>query len=332
MIARRRFLYAAGSLAATGVLGLRHVTAGSPLHRVERTSWALGTHISIVALHEDEAKAGDAIEAAFAEIERVETVMSIYRDDSEISRLNACGLLYSPHPFMLTVLAYSQKLAQDTGGAFDVTVQPLWTSFFEAKKRGALPSEDDIARARSQVDYRKVSLSVDAVRLEPGMQITLNGVAQGFALDRAIAVLRSAGIHDAMLDTGELDGLGRKPGGEAWRAGIQHPRKRDALCAVVRFDGRCLATSGDYETYFSDDFANNHIFNPHTGHSPSEFSSVSVLAESGLDADGLSTAVFVLGADEGLKLLNARGADAFFVRKDGTTMATTGFKRLLAPL
>jgi thiamine biosynthesis lipoprotein len=98
---------------------------------------------------------------------------------------------------------------------------------------------------------------------------------------------------------------------------------------VIKLEARCLSTSGDYQTFFSDDFAHNHIFDPRKGYSPREFSSVSILAASGMEADALSTAVFVLGAERGLDLLKKRNADGFFTRKDGSTAMTAGFKDAL---
>jgi thiamine biosynthesis lipoprotein len=120
--------------------------------------------------------------------------------------------------------------------------------------------------------------------------------------------------------------MGNKPSREAWTVGIQHPRMEDAYVALARLDGRCLATSGDYATSFTADRRDNHIFDPRTGRSPANFASVSVLAESGLLADGLSTAVFVLGLEHGLELIEATpGADALFVLNDGRTRTTRGF-------
>ena len=328
---RRRFLMGTGSLALAGVGGLffNRTAAARELRETRRESWALGTAIKLVVLHDDESAANKALDAAFAEIDLIESVMSIYRPASQISRLNTAGFLKDPHPHFVAVLEHAQKMALDSDGAFDVTVQPLWQLFSDAKKQKALPSDGEVATARAKVDYRKLRVSSDEIRVDSGMQITLNGIAQGFAVDRTMAVLRENGIEHALIDTGEEGVIGRKAGGERWRAGIQHPRVTDALSAVIQLDGRCLSTSGDYQTYFSDDFANNHIFDPRTGFSPREFSSVSVLATTGTEADALSTAVFVLGIERGVKLLEARGADGFFIRKDGSTAVTRGFKDAL---
>lgn len=332
MMDRRRFLIGTASLAAAGACFWNRDARPPELREFRRTSWALGTNVTLLVLHSRESHANKALDAAFAELDLIESVMSLYRPDSQIRQLNARGTLNNPHPHFITVLDHAQKTARDSGGAFDVTVQPLWQLFFDARKRGALPSPEEIALARSKVDYRKLRISQQVISMPPNTQITLNGIAQGFAVDRCMAILRGHGIEHALLDTGEEGVLGRKAGGEAWRAGIQHPRIGDALSAVVRLDGRCLSTSGDYQTYFSDDFSNNHLFDPHTGVSPHEHSSVSILAASGMEADALSSAVFVLGVERGRELLQARGADGFFIRKDGGTAATPGFQEALCDI
>jgi len=112
----------------------------------------------------------------------------------------------------------------------------------------------------------------------------------------------------------------------AWRVGIQHPRERDAFAALASLENRCLATSGDYETTFSDDFSRHHIFDPHTGESPGELASVSVLAPTAMSADALSTTLFVLGPERGMEMLRqCPGIDALMILKDGRRLATDGF-------
>ena len=253
--------------------------------------------------------------------------MSIYRPDSQLSALNRTGLLTDAHPYLLQVLRYSQEVSARTRGAFDVTVQPLWETFASAAKQEQLPSEQAIASARAKVDWRQVTISEAAVALnKPGLKITLNGIAQGFAADRVQAALRAGGIEHALIDAGELAPLGHSPRGGPWRVGIQHPRHANAHIALTDLDGRALATSGDYATRFTADLRHHHILNPHTGYSPTELSNVSILAPTALEADALSTACFVLGPERSLSLIKAlTRVDAFFVLKDGETIATTGF-------
>lgn len=326
---RRRLLcLTAGAVGLAG-FGLWDWALGSKasgLESVRRTSRALGAAVTMIALHESRETAERAIGAAFDELERVEEIMSLYRPESEVSRLNREAVLAHPHPYLVSVLERARAIAIRTGGAFDVTVQPLWELYARAHGERRLPDDEAIARARRRVDYRGLEITPERVRLREGMAITLNGIAQGFAADRALAALRAHGVENALVDTGELGTLGHKQGGSAWTAGIRHPRRANELVRAAALEGRCMATSGDYETAFTSDRAYNHIFDPATGRSPQTFSSVTVVASNGTDADALSTAVFVLGVDRGSRLIEAwPGADALFVLKDESVVATAGF-------
>ena len=143
------------------------------------------------------------------------------------------------------------------------------------------------------------------------------------------AALRARGIRHALVDTGEFGALGRRADGAPWTVGIQHPRRPDAYVALAALEDRFLSTSGDYATTFSDDFLHNHIFDPRTGLSPSEFSSVTVLARSGMEADALTKVLFVQGLGRGLDHVRSiPGADALCVLKDGRMVSTNGFPRV----
>jgi thiamine biosynthesis lipoprotein len=210
-------------------------------------------------------------------------------------------------------------------------VQPVWSVYQKAAQRGELPGEAELAAARAKVDWRQLTVRPERLTLREGAQITLNGVAQGFAADCAVRALKSHGVEHALVDTGELGALGRKEHGEQWTVGIQHPRVPDAYISLAKLEGRFLATSGDYATAFSPDFRHHHLLDPRTGRSPEELASVTIAASSAIEADGLSTAVFVLGPERGADLVRGTpGADAFLVLKDGSTLATDGFP--LAPL
>jgi thiamine biosynthesis lipoprotein len=161
------------------------------------------------------------------------------------------------------------------------------------------------------------------------MSVTLNGVAQGYAADRALGALLRRGVKHALIDAGEFDTLGRKRDGSAWVLGIRHPRDAEALAARLVADGRALATSGDYETFFTLDFLHHHIFDPATGDSPTELASVTVLAPDALQADGLSTAFMVIGAERALTLAaTLANVDALLIGKDGRRWRTPGLPEL----
>lgn len=287
--------------------------------------------MAIRALHADGVTAQAAADAAWRELETVEALMSIYRPSSEVSRLNRDGVLTDPHPYTVAVLTTAQELAAQSDGAFDVTVQPLWALYSAHRKLGGLPSEDEVAAARKFVDWHKLEVNAKRIRLgAPGMAVTLNGIAQGYAADRVRAALAAHGIEHALIDTGEIGTLGDKGAGTdaPWKVGIQHPREENQYIALAALQGRCLATSGDYETFFTPDRVNNHIFDPRTGHSPRDLSSVTVVAADATRADALSTAVFVAGPERGQALLEAApGAEALLVRKDGSILATKGFPK-----
>ena len=339
---RRRFIlgFGAGAL-SLGVAGYKifqsdlltkksQSTASGQLGSLKlahRTSVALGSEISMVVLHEDRAVGIQALDAAFAELARVENVMSIYLPQSQVSQLNTEGILKSPDPYLVQILHLANAMSEQSSGAFDITVQPLWTLYFKMQKEGKLPSTAAVAEVLPQVDWRGVFVSADEIRLRnKAMAITLNGIAQGFAADRAMDALKRHGIQHALVNAGEISSLGKKASGDSWVVGIQHPRKKDAYLGLVGLDGRCLSTSGDYETTFTPDFSRNHIFDPATGNSPEAFSSVTVIAPDATTADALSTTIFVLGPERGLELASKTPAtDVLMVMKDQRMMATPGF-------
>ena len=325
---RRRFLVlSAGGLgaAALGVAASENFWAALPIHR--RTTFALGSQVAITARHRSAAITSAAIDAAFAELALVERLMNIYRADSQLSTLNRDGRLSNPHPHFVAVLQHAQQTARATRGAFDVTVQPLWEVFAAAAQESRLPDLAAVASARQSVDWRQITIDRDCIRLlHPKTKITLNGIAQGFATDRVLAVLRDYGIEHALINAGELNSLGQSERGDPWRIGIQHPREPDAHIGLADLDGRALATSGDYETKFTADARHNHILDPRTGFSPTELASVSILAPTAMQADALSTACFVLGPENSLALLrDTPHTDAFFVLKSDETIATPRF-------
>ncbi|GEP41764.1 FAD:protein FMN transferase [Brevifollis gellanilyticus] len=309
---RRFFALATGTCAAL----MTQCSRQHGLHRVSRSAKALGTTVTMTALHADESKAATALDAAFAELEHIESVMSIYRPESQLSRLNREGVLGSPDPLLVEVLRYSNEMSKRSDGAFDITVQPLW------RLKGARPD----TATMSLVDWSKVKVDAQSIQLAPGMAITLNGIAQGFAADVSMRVMHAHGVEHALIDAGEFSARGMNAEKAPWRIGIQHPREPDAYAALTQLENRCLATSGDYETSFSADFSRHHILDPRTGQSPGELASVSVLASTAMAADALSTALFVLGSQRGMELLqNYPGTDALLILKDGRHLATPGF-------
>ncbi|MGE5048703.1 MAG: FAD:protein FMN transferase [Deltaproteobacteria bacterium] len=330
---RRTFILGSFLAAArkAGHLTTRYV--GCPQF-VQQGALAFGTTVSIAVAHEDAAVARAAIDEALGEVRRIDRLMTVFRPDSQVGRLNAEGALRNPDPRLVQVLEFSQRLAALSDGAFDVTVQPLWLLFTRCKAEGRIPSRAEISQARSLVGWTHLEVSPRAIRFaRRGMSISLNGVAQGYATDLAVAALRSRGIRDALVDTGELGAEGSREPGRAWRVGIQHPRDPAAILASVEMDGRFLATSGDYATAFTPDFVHHHIFDPRAGVSPRALSSVAVAAASGMEADGLTKPMMVLEPARAHRLLSRfPGAGAVFVDKRGGIVASRGLRLALSNL
>jgi thiamine biosynthesis lipoprotein len=279
---------------------------------------AFGTTVTVAAVHEDPAAAAAAIGDALGAIRRVDALMTVYRPGSELARLNATGVLERPDPHLVRVLEFSLRLAALSGGAFDPTVQPLWVLWAECRRQGRLPSGAELATARALVDWTALDVSADRVVLRrPGMGLTLNGVAQGYAADLAIAALRARGVEDALVDAGEHGAGGARQPGQPWTVGIRHPRDADGVIAAVPMDGRFVAVSGDYATPFTDDLRFHHVLDPHTGVSPTALSSVVVAARTGMEADALTKPMMVLDLPRARALL-ARfpGAGAAWVDKE----------------
>lgn len=332
---RRKFIFSLAGAAAAGLAACKPASSSesgalpldSRLAKVTRRSHALGTDVNLTVYHREQAAAEAAIDRALAELDRVEQVMSLYRPQSELCRLNATGRLHDASPALVQVLAEAQALSARSEGVFDVTVQPLWEVFSVASEQGKLPTSAEIAAAQAKVDWRRVNVSGSSVSLDgAGTAVTLNGIAQGYASDVVKRVLEEAGVAHALIDTGEIGTLGQHVRKDCWSIGIKHPRHPGELLGVAGLKGRSLATSGDYETTFDADFRHHHLIDPHTGDSPTELSSVSVVALTGLQADGLSTAVFLLGLEKGRALIEATpGADALFVTKSGGIEQTNGF-------
>ena len=328
-LSRRRLLQLSLGSAAMFLMG-GHAPSGLLGGSVTRRAWALGSDVSMTVMGLPANRAEQALDAAFAELETVEQVMSLYRPESQLCRLNRDRVLERPHPYLIEVLTLAEQTARRTGGAFDITVQPLWELFAACQKQNRQPTDVEITDARACVDWRAVEVSKNRIRLRaPATAITLNGIAQGFAADRATAALREHGVEHALVNSGEIGSIGCKPDGRDWTVGVQHPREPEAFVTLAALRGRSLATSGDYETTFSADFSKHHIFDPRTGQSPSEVASVSIAAPTAMQADALSTAAMVLGPERTLSLLEALpDIDALLVLKDGRTLKTPGFPQL----
>jgi FAD:protein FMN transferase len=315
------------ALALGGVL-TGEVLRRAGLHRVTDTRPRLGTLVTITAVHVDAGAARDMVRAAFAEIERLEGILSRHASGTPMARLNASGALEDAPHELIEVLGRAREIHGLSGGAFDPTVLPLLRLFERGAERGTLPTDADVARALELVGLDAVEMGPGSVRLtRPGSALTLDGIAKGYVVDRAVAVLAATDAERVMVDAGgDIASGGVGVAGEPWSIAIQHPDDPARPVGRVRLAGQAVATSGDYMQAFTQDRRHHHILDPRNGRSPTHTSSVTVVAGTAMDADALSTALLVLGPEAGLDLLDrVPGAEGMLVGKDGTLHASEGF-------
>lgn len=268
----------------------------------------MGTVVSVTVFTHDEERGREAIEAAFTEIARVEALTSRHAEESDVSRINGRGGREERVPInreLATILERSLHFSRISGGAFDVTVAPLVVLWL-GPGGVRVPSAAAIRAALPKVDYRKLTVNTGTAMLTMpvGMAVDLDGIAKGHAVDRAVRILRLRGIEAAIVDAGGNIGLlGEPPRGGMWRVGIKHPRE-DGLLGTLLLERGGVATSGDYQHFaLVKGVRYHHILDPATGRPTPGVMSVTITAARGIDADALSTAIFVLGAEKGMKLV-----------------------------
>tara|TARA_R110001599_G_scaffold81502_5_gene219914 strand:+ start:8276 stop:9211 length:936 start_codon:yes stop_codon:yes gene_type:complete len=252
---------------------------------------ALGADARIILAHPDRHFANSALAAVCQEIERLENIFSLYRQNSALSQLNRAGTL-TPAPLELIDLTRRALwFTTITNGAFDITVQSLWALY--AKHFQAHPN-DTTGPSRASIDAVRRCIGPDCIRIDPpslhlapGTHLTFNGIAQGYITDRAANLLRQRGWNNVLINLGETRALGAHPDGRPWR--INLPNGGEA-----KIKETAIATSNSVGTRFTDNAPQHHLFDPQTGQSATERGAVTIAAPDAVDADALSTALFVM--------------------------------------
>lgn len=307
----------------------------APASLFEWRGTSLGSPSRLLLCHPSRAAAARVVAKCVAEIDRLERIFALYRD-SEITCLNRDGRLATPSHDLLVVLSECQHLSTLSGGAFDVTVQPLWdiyASHFFGRRSAAFaisegPGQRAVAAALKLVDWTSLEFTSRSVALSrPGTRLTLNGIAQGYVADRVTNILRENGFDRILADLGrsELYASGRRPDGQVWRVGLANPRNPETLAMSVELTDSALCASGGYGTKFEKTGRYHHLFDPRTGDSANHYIAVSVFAQSAMIADGLSTAIYVTPPERGRDLLaNFCAAKAIATLADGSSQLLSG--------
>ena len=277
--------------------------------------------IKMVMYAADEATANKAAKAAFERIGRLNEILSDYDPASELRRLcdtSSEGVAVPVSEELWQVLSHAQALAERTGGAFDVTVGHVVRLWRRARRREVLPPPDRLEAARGLVGYRLVRLHEKGRAVEllkPEMRLDLGGIAKGYVVDEALAVLRRHGLPRALVDAGGDIGLGDPPPDKpGWLIGVASLEPDSPPSRYLWLANVAIATSGDTWQYVEIDGTRySHLVDPRTGVGLTDHSTVTVIARDGITADGLASAVSVLGPDGGLKLIDQTPGTAAFI-------------------
>ena len=297
-ITRRRAICIIGATA-----GLPLVTfAGSASATVEPTIWkgqALGAPATLILNHPDPVRARRLVSHVVAEVDRLESVFSLYREHSAISELNRLGALAAPPDELVALLEACRDAWQTSGGIFDPSVQPLWSLYARHFSRAGSdsfgPSRQELDRTLPLVNFAGVRFNRDRIAFaRQGMALTLNGIAQGYITDRVVALLRADGITSSLVSMGESRAIGAKADGGPWRIGLGETEDEATPDTVAAIIDRAVATSSASGFHFDAAARFGHILDPRLGNVEPKYRRVTVIAPDATTADAYSTAFSLL--------------------------------------
>lgn len=305
----------------------------SRLKTVQKTESIMGTEVTITVVAKSGAEADAAIEAGMAEVRRFDRMMSLYKDDSEITRVNSAAgknpVTVSPE--MIEVVEAALRVSDLTDGAFDVTTGPLIVLWQMRLKEGKVPTDKEIESIKSRVNYKNIVVNRKTSTLflrKPGMVMDLGGVAKGYAADKVADLLKKRGITNAIVAlAGDIKVMGHRPDGSPWKIGVQHPREKDKILTVLELSDKYISTSGDYERFkIIQKKRYHHIIDPRTGKPSEGVKSLTLIGDQGEVVDPITTALFILGTDKGMKIAKSLNLEAIFEDDQGRVIMTEGIK------
>lgn len=334
---RRSFLKLSGILgagiatAATIPVSAEALRFDRRLYKVSKTRLTMGTFVSMTVLHSSKEKAQQAMGEAFEEVDRLTRIMSRFDSTTAVAQLNHEGILKDIPPEVAEVLNRSSDYHQVSDGAFDISIKPVVDLFKSRFSQGEStpPSTDRLKKALTLVDGSKIHCAGGIIRFEtPGMGITLDGIAKGYIVDKVSATLSGHGIQNHLVNAGgDIRTSGHAQEKKPWTVAIQDPKKQRQYPDIIHMTNGAIATSGNYEIYYDREKMFHHIVNPVTGLSPEATTSVSVLADTAMDADALSTSVFVMGPRRGTRFINALPrCESLILTPGNRKMPSSGWK------
>ena len=335
-ISRRAFL------SLTGTLSLGVATIGIPLpteavkfdrtlHKVSKSQLGMGTFINMIVFHPSTGEAEEAMGRAFAEINRLTSLLTRFQSTSYIGHLNSSGSLKEVPSEVMEVLRSSLRYHTISQGAFDITVLPivdLYDRSFQANN--APPSPQALQETMDRVGSQYLMVTKDSISFaRGGMEVTLDGIAKGYIIDRAMDLLRQQKIQHALINAGgDIVVHGGKGEGKPWSIGIQDPWNRKRCVDVVTLNSGAIATSGNYEVFFDREKLFHHLILPNTGTPAPSIASVSIKAAHAMEADALATTAYIMGPDRGYQFIRqVRGVEGLIIKNRKHKISSSGWKK-----
>ena len=298
-----------------------------------RTMLIMDTQVDITYYHPSAQVAQTDMAEIFAEMQRLENILSRHVSGSDVQRINeAAGKeAVQVNPETIEVLRSALKFAALSNGVFDPTIAPLLDVWDFGGESPSVPTHEELVQVRELVNYSLVEIDEEKGRVflpVTGMKLDLGGIAKGYIVDRGQESAKELASAAFINAGGDINIRGRKPSGEDWRVAVQHPVNPDRFIAIISMEEGSVATSGDYQRYFEVEGTRyHHIIDPHTGMPADELSSVTVVAADTMTADALSTAIFILGREKGIELVESLpGIDAIVMDKSGDLIYTSGLE------
>jgi len=300
---------------------------------LKRTQFVMGTLVEITLVAENNKASAEALRGAFQEMRRVEALMSRRIEGSDVSRVNeyAGKKVMAVSNDLISVIKVALETSHLSDGRFDVTVGSLVRLWEKCWKENRVPSQEEVVGALQLVDYHDLEVDGEKNTLflrREGMQLVLGGIAKGYAVDQAYRFLRDRGFTDLIVNAGgDLRAAGSKLG-LPWVVGIQNPRDKTKMVGTLEVTDAAVATSGDYERYYMKDGVRyHHILDPLTGFPARGCRGVTVLGDELMRTDALATAVFVLGPEKGLALVEKLPqTEALIIDEKGRTLLSSGME------
>jgi thiamine biosynthesis lipoprotein len=273
----------------------------------------MGTWASLTLVTADSASVADLAYESLLVLHRVDSLMSNWTDVSEVARINreASRSNVVVHPEVVDVLGFAFQVGRESGGTFDITIEPLVRTWGFIGGTPRVPSQEEIDAALEIVGQDKIRFDPDVGELrftKAGVKVDLGGIAKGYGVDCVADLLRRAGVTDALVDlSGNMVALGNAAGRKGWTVGVRDPSGEHPYIARIVLEGEAVATSGDYEQFVdAGGKRHGHILDPRTGWSARGLSSVTVVADRAIVADAWATALFVMGPEEARRVAKER--------------------------